>query len=61
MCTGLNSEDVFRYGNRRILCSGNWCFIEWAEKIPNLIPTKLFSPLLLVKMAKEKLLLTNNS
>ena len=18
--------------------SGNWCFIEWAEKIPNLIP-----------------------
>jgi tRNA threonylcarbamoyladenosine biosynthesis protein TsaE len=20
------------------LYSGNWCFIEWAEKIPNLIP-----------------------
>jgi tRNA threonylcarbamoyladenosine biosynthesis protein TsaE len=18
--------------------SGNWCFIEWAEKIPNLVP-----------------------
>lgn len=22
------------------LYSGNWCFIEWAENIPNLIPTK---------------------
>jgi len=22
------------------LYSGNWCFIEWAEKIPNLIPEK---------------------
>jgi tRNA threonylcarbamoyladenosine biosynthesis protein TsaE len=20
------------------LYSGNWCFIEWSEKIPNLIP-----------------------
>jgi tRNA threonylcarbamoyladenosine biosynthesis protein TsaE len=22
------------------LYSGNWCFIEWAEKIPNLIPAE---------------------
>ena len=25
-------------GIEEYLYSGNWCFIEWAEKIPNLIP-----------------------
>jgi tRNA threonylcarbamoyladenosine biosynthesis protein TsaE len=27
-----------RYGVDEYLYSGNWCFIEWAENIPNLIP-----------------------
>ncbi len=25
-------------GVEEYLYSGNWCFVEWAEKIPNLIP-----------------------
>jgi tRNA threonylcarbamoyladenosine biosynthesis protein TsaE len=25
-------------GVEEYLYSGNWCFIEWAEQIPNLIP-----------------------
>jgi tRNA threonylcarbamoyladenosine biosynthesis protein TsaE len=25
-------------GIEEYLYSGNWCFIEWAENIPNLIP-----------------------
>ena len=25
-------------GADEYLYSGNWCFIEWAEKIPNLVP-----------------------
>jgi tRNA threonylcarbamoyladenosine biosynthesis protein TsaE len=41
--------DVFRLKNEMealdigiddYLYSGNWCFIEWAENIPNLIPEK---------------------
>ena len=30
--------DVYRLKNETDLYSGNWCFIEWAENIPNLIP-----------------------
>lgn len=31
-------EDALDMGVDDYLYSGNWCFIEWAEKIPNLIP-----------------------
>lgn len=35
----LNSEsEAYDMGIDEYLYSGNWCFIEWAEKIPNLIP-----------------------
>lgn len=35
----LNSEtEAMDMGIDDYLYSGNWCFIEWAEKIPNLIP-----------------------
>lgn len=35
----LKSEnEAFDFGIEDYLYSGNWCFIEWAEKIPNLIP-----------------------
>ena len=35
----LNSEmEALDMGVEEYLYSGNWCFIEWAEKIPNLIP-----------------------
>lgn len=35
----LNNEvEALDMGIDEYLYSGNWCFIEWAEKIPNLIP-----------------------
>ena len=35
----LNKEmEALDMGVEEYLYSGNWCFIEWAEKIPNLIP-----------------------
>ena len=33
-------EEALDMGIDDYLYSGNWCFIEWAEKIPNLIPEK---------------------
>lgn len=33
-----NEIEAFDMGLDEYLDSGNWCFIEWAEKIPNLIP-----------------------
>ena len=35
----VNKEsEALDMGIDEYLYSGNWCFIEWAEKIPNLIP-----------------------
>ena len=35
----LKSEtEAYDMGIDEYLYSGHWCFIEWAEKIPNLIP-----------------------
>jgi len=35
----LNTEiEALDMGADEYLYSGNWCFIEWSEKIPNLIP-----------------------
>jgi tRNA threonylcarbamoyladenosine biosynthesis protein TsaE len=35
----LKSEiEALDMGIEDYLFSGNWCFIEWAEKIPNLLP-----------------------
>jgi tRNA threonylcarbamoyladenosine biosynthesis protein TsaE len=31
-------EEALDMGIDEYLYSGNWCFIEWSEKIPNLIP-----------------------
>jgi tRNA threonylcarbamoyladenosine biosynthesis protein TsaE len=31
-------EEALDMGVDDYLYSGNWCFIEWAEKIPNLLP-----------------------
>ncbi|RZJ28875.1 MAG: tRNA (adenosine(37)-N6)-threonylcarbamoyltransferase complex ATPase subunit type 1 TsaE [Flavobacterium sp.] len=37
----LNSEtEALDMGIEEYLYSGNYCFIEWAEKIPSLIPEK---------------------
>ena len=35
----LNTEiEALDMGVDEYFYSGNWCFIEWAEKIPNLVP-----------------------
>ena len=34
-----NEEEAYDIGIEEYLYSGNWCFVEWGEKIPNLIPT----------------------
>jgi tRNA threonylcarbamoyladenosine biosynthesis protein TsaE len=31
-------EEALDMGIEEYFYSGNWCFIEWAEKIPNLLP-----------------------
>ncbi len=37
----LKSEsEALDMGIDEYLYSGNWCFIEWSEKIPNLIPNE---------------------
>lgn len=33
-------EEALDFGVEDYLYSGNWCFLEWSEKIPNLIPDK---------------------
>ena len=33
-----NETEALDMGVDEYLYSGNWCFIEWAEQIPNLIP-----------------------
>jgi tRNA threonylcarbamoyladenosine biosynthesis protein TsaE len=33
-----NETEALDFGIDDYLYSGNWCFIEWAENIPNLIP-----------------------
>lgn len=33
-----SESEALDMGIDEYLYSGNWCFIEWAEKIPNLIP-----------------------
>ncbi len=36
----IDENEAYNIGMDEYLYSGNWCFIEWAEKIPNLIPEK---------------------
>jgi len=33
-----NEVEALDMGADEYFYSGNWCFIEWSEKIPNLIP-----------------------
>ncbi len=35
-----NETEALDMGIDEYLYSGNWCFIEWAENIPNLIPSE---------------------
>ena len=53
----LKSEtEALDFGIDDYLYSGNWCFIEWAEKIPSLIPEEhLVVTLTAVADGKRKL------
>jgi len=33
-----NEQEAYDFGYEEYFYSGNYCFIEWPEKIPNLIP-----------------------
>lgn len=35
-----NESEAYDMGVDEYLYSGEWCFIEWAEKIPSLIPSE---------------------
>ena len=35
-----NESEAYDMGIEEYLYSGHWCFIEWAEKIPTLIPNE---------------------
>jgi tRNA threonylcarbamoyladenosine biosynthesis protein TsaE len=50
----LKSEiEALDMGIEDYLYSGNWCFIEWAEKIPNLLPDD-FSTIILSQSVDGK-------
>jgi tRNA threonylcarbamoyladenosine biosynthesis protein TsaE len=48
-----NETEAMDMGIEEYLYSGNWCFIEWAEKIPNLLPEK-YSEVTIVLLPEEK-------
>lgn len=50
-------EEALDMGIDDYLYSGNWCFIEWAEKIPNLIP-EVHSVITISQLADGKRSLT---
>ncbi len=45
----INPEDVFDLGYEEYLFSGNYCFIEWADKIRELLPEET----VIVEMKEE--------
>ncbi len=56
-----NEMEALDMGADDYFYSGNWCFIEWAEKIPNLIP-EAHSVITIELLAdgKRRLQLTNS-
>ena len=55
-----NEMEALDMGADDYFYSGNWCFIEWAEKIPSLIPDKhAVITIELVENGKRHLTLTN--
>ena len=56
-----NETEALDMGADDYFYSGNWCFIEWAEKIPNLIPEEhAIITIELVDNGKRHLTLTNS-
>jgi tRNA threonylcarbamoyladenosine biosynthesis protein TsaE len=56
-----NEMEALDMGADDYFYSGNWCFIEWAEKIPSLIPDEhAVITIKLVENGKRHLTLTNS-
>ena len=56
-----NEMEALDMGADDYFYSGNWCFIEWAEKIPNLIPEEhAIITIELIDDGKRHLTLTNS-
>lgn len=56
-----NETEALDMGADDYFYSGNWCFIEWAEKIPSLIPDEhAVVTIELVENGKRHLILTNS-
>ena len=57
----LKSEsEAFDFGMDEYLDSGHWCFIEWAEKIPSLLPDRYsVVDLKVLEDGKRKVTLSN--
>ncbi len=56
-----NEMEALDMGADDYFYSGNWCFIEWAEKIPSLIPDEYaVITIELVENGKRHLTLTNS-
>jgi tRNA threonylcarbamoyladenosine biosynthesis protein TsaE len=51
-----NESEALDFGIDEYLYSGNWCFIEWSEKIPNLLPDE-YSEVTIITTADNKRLL----
>ena len=51
-----NESEEFDLGYEDYLYSGNYCFIEWPEKIPNLIPEKFVKVKLLETSVDERVI-----
>lgn len=57
----LNSEEeAYDMGVDEYFYSGNWCFIEWPEKTPNLIPINHASISIKVLKDGKRELIVNN-
>lgn len=53
-----NETEAFDLGYEDYLYSGNYCFIEWPEKIPSLLPEKFMELILLETLENERLIKT---
>ncbi|WHT38422.1 tRNA (adenosine(37)-N6)-threonylcarbamoyltransferase complex ATPase subunit type 1 TsaE [Myroides sp. mNGS23_01] len=53
-------EEAYDFGFEEYLYSGDWCFIEWPDKTPNLIPDNHSTiEITILDTLKRKLTLTN--
>lgn len=53
-------EEAYDFGFEEYLDSGNWCFIEWPDQTPNLIPDEHSRiEIVILDTQERKLIITN--